>query len=111
MHLQCVEKFFLEGLNANEIFSYAPTAGVRELREVWKKRQDSENKRANHSTLPVVVGGITHGLSVVGDVFFDDKTLTLGSVYSVSLSEKLFRKYCSNRVKYCFFSLSLIVFR
>jgi aspartate/methionine/tyrosine aminotransferase len=77
MHLQCVERFFVEDLNANEIFSYAPTSGVKELRDVWKERQNSENKSAKHSTSPVVTGGITHGLSIVGDVFFDDETLVI----------------------------------
>ena len=42
-----------------------------------EKKQDSENKSAKHSTLPVVTGGITHGLSIIGDVFFDDETLVI----------------------------------
>jgi aspartate/methionine/tyrosine aminotransferase len=64
----------IPGLGAGEIVSYAPTAGLPALRELWA----GEIRRKNPSlekvslTLPMVVSGLTAGLSVLCDLFLDE---------------------------------------
>jgi aspartate/methionine/tyrosine aminotransferase len=62
------------GLNAGEIVSYAPTAGLPALRELWAaeiRRKNPSLKTASVS-LPVVVPGLTSGLSILCDLFLDE---------------------------------------
>lgn len=63
-------------VNPDEMVSYAPTAGVFELRKAWMSHIIDENpkiKTMNHS-LPVVTSGLTHAISVIGQLFIDDNT-------------------------------------
>ncbi len=48
---------------------YSPIAGHPELRERWQQRQRSEAGDAPESSLPIVTVGLTHGLSLVADLF------------------------------------------
>lgn len=63
----------LPTLKPAEAVAYAPTAGVEDLRARWK----AEMKRKNPSldveavSLPVVVPGLTAGLSFTADLFID----------------------------------------
>ncbi|MGD2115825.1 MAG: aminotransferase class I/II-fold pyridoxal phosphate-dependent enzyme [Acidobacteriota bacterium] len=70
----------LEGLgeaNRNRALLYSPVQGIGEVRERWRGWQrrraglgeDSEGADGARSTLPVVTAGLTHGLSVVADLF------------------------------------------
>ena len=70
MYIPVIKKYINE-LKPEEIFSYAPTAGEPELREIWKqdillKNPDLKNKSFS---LPVVTSGITHGISITADLF------------------------------------------
>jgi aspartate/methionine/tyrosine aminotransferase len=62
------------GLGVGEIVSYAPTAGLPALRELWA----GEIRRKNPAleglavSLPVVVSGLTAGLSILCDLFLDE---------------------------------------
>jgi aspartate/methionine/tyrosine aminotransferase len=60
-------------LEPSEIFSYAPTAGIPELRELWQQEIVEKNPslKGRKSTLPAVVSGLTHGLTVLADLFVD----------------------------------------
>ncbi len=64
------------GLTARELVAYAPTAGLPELREAWK----AEIVRKNPSlatksiSLPVLVPGLTAGISYLSDLFLDETT-------------------------------------
>ncbi len=60
-------------LEPEEIFSYAPTAGHPELRELWLQEMIDKNPSlaGKGTSRPVVVGGLTHGLSLVADLFVD----------------------------------------
>jgi len=61
----------LPALKPEEIFPYAPTQGVQELREFWKaemvrKNPDLGGKRFS---MPLVVPGLTAGVSLLSDLF------------------------------------------
>ncbi len=52
------------GLDPKQAFLYAPTAGLLPLRTAWRERLGSAP-----ATLPVVTNGMSHGLSLVADLF------------------------------------------
>jgi len=64
----------LPGLTNTEICAYAPTAGVPELRQAWAKQIQAKNPLLKDvpSSLPIVTGGITHGVSLAADLFADE---------------------------------------
>jgi aspartate/methionine/tyrosine aminotransferase len=59
------------GLAPEEIFAYAPTAGSPELRELWQREMVDKNPAlgGRPMSLPVVVAGLTHGISLLSDLF------------------------------------------
>ena len=65
---------YLSGLDSSEIYSYAPTTGLPELREIWKKEMFSKNPTLTGKTFsnPIVTGGLTHGISIISDLFVDE---------------------------------------
>jgi aspartate/methionine/tyrosine aminotransferase len=64
----------IPGLGVDEIVSYAPTAGLPALRELWAGEMRQKNPSLANITvsLPIVVSGLTAGLSIVGDLFLDE---------------------------------------
>jgi aspartate/methionine/tyrosine aminotransferase len=54
-----------------DLYPYAPPAGKPELRAAWKKKMEQENPSVQGKTLssPIVTNALTHGLSVVADLF------------------------------------------
>ncbi|MBQ9238092.1 MAG: aminotransferase class I/II-fold pyridoxal phosphate-dependent enzyme [Treponema sp.] len=63
----------LPAFNPRELVAYAPTAGLPELRHSWKQKILEKNSRLNGTpfSLPIVVPGLTAGLSYIADVFTD----------------------------------------
>ena len=63
----------LAGFEPDEVLPYAPGLGLPDLRKAWLAKQlaDNPGQRGCVTTLPIVTGGLTHGLSVVGDLFVD----------------------------------------
>lgn len=66
----------LSGLSAevrNRALLYSPVSGLPAVRDAWRRWQRKDLKTAGltdvPSTLPLVVDGLTHGLSVVADLF------------------------------------------
>jgi len=61
------------GLDPDEIFPYAPTQGVEKLRELWKKEILRKNPDLGDAkfSLPLVVPGLTCGISTLADLFAD----------------------------------------
>lgn len=61
------------GLDPDEIFPYAPTQGVEKLRELWKKEIVHKNPDIGSASfsLPLVVPGLTCGISTLADLFAD----------------------------------------
>lgn len=72
--LPSMQKYVPE-LKSSEVVAYAPTAGIPELRNVWKEKLTQKNpslKNKNFS-LPVVVPGLTAGLSYIMDLFVGEE--------------------------------------
>jgi aspartate/methionine/tyrosine aminotransferase len=64
----------LPGLSRKEAVAYAPTAGVAATREAWRKEMLGKNPSLAGAafSLPVVVPGLTAGISYLGDMFLDE---------------------------------------
>ncbi len=63
----------IPSLDPGDVYPYAPPAGRPELRARWKEKQlrDSPSLRGKAFGLPIVTSALTHGLSLVGDLFVD----------------------------------------
>lgn len=59
-------------LPAEEVFFYAPQGGTLELRHKWRERIVA--RAPTRASLPVVTSGLTHGLSMLADLFIDSDT-------------------------------------
>ena len=72
MHVQSVMKW-LSGLTPSEALGYAPATGNPDLRQRWLDLMVEQNPalRERRVSLPIVTNGITHGLSLVADLFAD----------------------------------------
>jgi len=72
VHLSLIRQMIPE-LDENEIFPYSPTPGNQELRELWKVQMLKKNPGLKHKsiTTPLVIGGLTHGIALAADLFFD----------------------------------------
>ncbi|WP_251518373.1 MULTISPECIES: aminotransferase class I/II-fold pyridoxal phosphate-dependent enzyme [Staphylococcus] len=60
-------------LEPDEIFPYAPPQGLESLRDLWQQKMLKENpdlKKEDFSR-PIATNALTHGLSIVGDMFAD----------------------------------------
>jgi aspartate/methionine/tyrosine aminotransferase len=72
MYLQCI-KDQLPGFDPKDVFPYAPPAGKPELRTLWFEKMLRENPSMQGKTFsnPVLTSALTHGLSIVADMFVD----------------------------------------
>ncbi len=63
----------IQGLDPDESITYAPSYGIKPLREAWKESMFEKNPslKGMEISLPVVTNAITHGLCVVADVWVD----------------------------------------
>jgi len=61
----------LKDISPGDAYNYAPPAGRPDLRERWKAKLLVENPsmKGKTTSLPIVTSAITHGLSLVGDLF------------------------------------------
>lgn len=53
----------------NRAMLYSPVEGIAEVREAWRRWQRRGRDESPASTLPLVTVGLTHGLSLVADLF------------------------------------------
>ena len=72
MHLP-VSRELVPELTLESIYGYAPVLGQKALRETWKTHLLQENPTLVGKTfsLPVVTSGMTHGLSLLAELFVD----------------------------------------
>ena len=72
MHLPSVMAM-ISDLKPEEALTYAPSFGSMPLRKAWKDAVIEKNPslKANNISLPVVTNAITHGLSVIADMWVD----------------------------------------
>ncbi|MBP7462179.1 MAG: aminotransferase class I/II-fold pyridoxal phosphate-dependent enzyme [Candidatus Delongbacteria bacterium] len=61
---------WMSGLDRNEIFPYAPTAGLPGLIDLWRKKQIRYNPAMADLAIgkPIVTAAITHGLFIISDL-------------------------------------------
>lgn len=87
MHLN-VLKEMIPSLSPKEMFPYAPASGYPDLRNMWREKQIKENPKLKGKSFskPIVTSAITHGLSLVGDMFVDQGDVIL-------LPDKLWGNY------------------
>jgi len=72
MHLTCFQEK-LSAFAPKDLYPYAPPAGKPELRKLWQEKMLAENPTLAKKTLsnPVVTNALTHGLSIVADLFME----------------------------------------
>ena len=72
MHLSTIRRH-LPDLQPEEIFAYSTTSGESVLRELWQQEMVRKNPSLEGTTtsLPLVVSGLTHGISLMADLFAD----------------------------------------
>ncbi len=60
-------------LSPSELVGYSTTAGEPRLREIWKAAMVEKNPglAGVPTSVPLVTAGLTHGLSIAGDLFID----------------------------------------
>ncbi|MCG7410052.1 aminotransferase class I/II-fold pyridoxal phosphate-dependent enzyme [Paenibacillus sp. ACRRX] len=73
MHLKVIQDQ-LSAFNPKDIYPYAPPAGKPELRKLWREKMLKENPSlvGKNISNPIVTNALTHGLSIVADLFADD---------------------------------------
>ena len=78
MFLPSIMKY-LEQLGPNDALTYAPALGRPDLRQAWRKHLIEKNPslKAGSFSTPIVTGGVTHALSLVGDLFVDRGDMVL----------------------------------
>lgn len=67
-------KKYVPDLTSSELVGYAPTAGNPDLRAMWKESIIRKNPllKDKKFSLPVVVPGLTAGISYIADLFLDE---------------------------------------
>ena len=62
------------GLDSKDAFPYAPSEGIKPLRDKWKELIKAKNPSlgAQEISTPVVTCGVTNGLSIVGYMFVEE---------------------------------------
>lgn len=72
MHFKLIQDT-LSAYEPKDLYPYAPPAGKPELRAAWREKmlQDNPSMRDKSFGNPIVTNALTHGLSVVADLFLD----------------------------------------
>ncbi len=72
LFLPSIQKL-ITGLSESEIYPYAPTPGMPELRKAWKAEMENKNpsQRGKLTSEPLVTSGLTHGIMVAADLFIN----------------------------------------
>jgi len=57
-----------------DLYPYASPAGKPELRQLWREKMiiDNPSLKGKSFSNPIVTNALTHGLSIVADLFFDE---------------------------------------
>lgn len=73
MHLSAIQET-LSAYKPQDLYPYAPPAGKPELRSAWREKMIAENPSIADKSFgnPVVTNALTHGLSIVADLFVDE---------------------------------------
>ena len=71
----------MPGLAPDQIVAYAPTAGLEQVRKSWQEDILKKNPslKPEKISLPVVVPGLTSGISSIADLFLDEDMTIISS--------------------------------
>ena len=87
-------------IDSKDVFPYAPSEGIKPLRDKWKELIKTKNPSlgVQEISLPVVTCGVTNGLSIVGymfveetdeiilsDLYWENYDLVFGNAYGAKL--------------------------
>lgn len=72
MYLNAIQET-LEAYDPNDLYPYAPPEGKPALRQAWRSKMLDDNPSMKNKTYsnPIVTNALTHGLSIVADLFAD----------------------------------------
>ncbi|WP_322906856.1 aminotransferase class I/II-fold pyridoxal phosphate-dependent enzyme [Paenibacillus campi] len=72
MHLKVIQDS-LSAFQPKDLYPYAPPAGKPELRKAWREKMIKDNPSMSDKTFgnPIATNALTHGLSIVADLFAD----------------------------------------
>lgn len=72
MYLNAIQET-LEAYDPNDLYPYAPPEGKPALRQAWRSKMLDDNPSMTNKTYsnPIVTNALTHGLSIVADLFAD----------------------------------------
>ncbi|HUC91631.1 MAG TPA: aminotransferase class I/II-fold pyridoxal phosphate-dependent enzyme [Paenibacillus sp.] len=72
MHLKVIQDT-LSAYEPKDLYEYAPPAGKPELRTAWRAKMIEENPSLEGKSFgnPIATNALTHGLSIVADLFAD----------------------------------------
>lgn len=72
MHLQVIQDS-LSAYTPKDLYDYAPPAGKPELRTAWRSKMIEETPSLSGKSFgnPIATNALTHGLSIVSDLFVD----------------------------------------
>ena len=64
---------YIQGIDPDNYLPYAPSPGIPALRNRWKTELYKKNPSLNNKkiSLPVVTAGITHGISILSEMWID----------------------------------------
>jgi aspartate/methionine/tyrosine aminotransferase len=67
------------GISEAQALTYAPACGIAELRIKWKELLAVKNPALSTKkySLPIVTSGVTHGLSIVADLFVEEHDVVI----------------------------------
>ncbi|MEF2967914.1 aminotransferase class I/II-fold pyridoxal phosphate-dependent enzyme [Paenibacillus sp. M1] len=73
MHLAVIQDN-LSAYKPQDLYPYAPPAGKPELRKVWREKMIAESPSLAGKSFgnPIATNALTHGLSIVADLFVDE---------------------------------------
>jgi aspartate/methionine/tyrosine aminotransferase len=79
LFLESIHESFNDSIDPQNLYPYAPSSGREDLKELWQKRQLIKNPLLGKANLhqPVVTSGLTHGLSLLGDLFLNKGDIVL----------------------------------
>jgi aspartate/methionine/tyrosine aminotransferase len=72
MHLELIQET-LSDYSPSDLYTYAPPEGKAALRTAWREKMLEENPslQGKKMGIPIVTNALTHGLSIVADLFVD----------------------------------------
>ncbi|RKX78957.1 MAG: aminotransferase class I/II [Spirochaetes bacterium] len=100
-------KRYIPELNPAEAVSYAPTPGDEELRKLWKGElvKKNEDLKGKSFSLPMVVPGLTSGITQIADLFVDkDDQVVLPDMYWGNYRLILEERRCARIKSFPFFT-------